>query len=116
MKQQRVYLVHIAECIRKIERDVAAGKAVFFGSETVQDAVLRNLQVMCESTRMLTAEWKAANAGVDWRRIADFRNRLVHEYLGIDRDLGWKVLVEDPPEQKRVIANAANDAEANGPL
>ena len=114
MKDQRVYLLHISECIRKIERDMAAGKAAFFISETSQDAVLRNLQVMCESTQMLSAEWKAANSEVDWRRVADFRNRLVHDYLGIDIEIVWKVIEEDLPELKRVIVNAVRALEAPG--
>jgi uncharacterized protein with HEPN domain len=88
-----VYLVHISECIAKIERYIAPGKDAFFASEAMQDAVLRNLQVMCESTQMLEASWKASHSEVDWRRVADFRNRLVHDYLGIDLEVVWKVVI-----------------------
>jgi len=106
VRDDRVYLIHIAECIRKIEANTSEGKAAFFTSETLQDAVLRNLQVMCESTQMLSADYKQSRETLEWRRIADFRNRLVHDYLGIDLDLVWKVIVEDLPELKRVIGES----------
>jgi len=51
MKDESVYLRHILECIRRIEEDVAAGRERFLESHTLHDAVLRNLQVMAESTQ-----------------------------------------------------------------
>jgi uncharacterized protein with HEPN domain len=103
VRDDRVYLVHIAECIRKIEANTAGGRDAFFASDTLQDAVLRNLQVMCESTQMLSTAYKQAHPTLDWRRIADFRNRLVHDYLGVDMDIVWKVIAEDLPELKRTV-------------
>jgi len=50
MKDNRVYLLHILECIRRIEEDTAGGKDAFLASRTPQDAVLRNLQTLAEST------------------------------------------------------------------
>jgi uncharacterized protein with HEPN domain len=49
----RVYLEHIAECIRRVEINMASGRDAFMRSETLQDATLRNLQVMAESTQRL---------------------------------------------------------------
>ena len=106
MKDDRVYLTHISECLRKVEQNTAGGRAEFFASETLQDAVLRNLQVMCESTRMLSEDFKMAHSSIDWRRIADFRNRLVHDYLGVDLEIVWNVVTEDLPELKHVIIEA----------
>ena len=106
MRDDRVYLTHISECIRKVEQNTVEGKAKFFASETLQDAVLRNLQVMCESAQMLSADFKAAHPSMDWRRIADFRNRLVHDYLGVDLEIVWNVVTEDLPALKRVITEA----------
>jgi uncharacterized protein with HEPN domain len=50
MKDDTVYLRHIQECIRRIEENVADGKGRFLESHTLQDAVIRNLQTMAEST------------------------------------------------------------------
>lgn len=56
MKEDSVYLNHILDCIDRIEADVADGIESFMTSHTHQDAVLRNLQVLAESTQHLTDE------------------------------------------------------------
>lgn len=84
MKDNAVYLQHIIESIRRIEENTSGGRDDFLGSHTLQDAVLRNLQTLAESTQRLSFEAKADEPGVDWRAISGFRNVLVHNYLGID--------------------------------
>jgi uncharacterized protein with HEPN domain len=84
MKDDTIYLRHILECIRRIEANVAGGREQYMASHTLQDAVLRNLQTMTESTQRLSDTLKAAHLDVEWRRIIAFHNVLVHDYLGID--------------------------------
>jgi uncharacterized protein with HEPN domain len=84
MKDDRVYLLHILERVRRIEEDTAGGKAAFLASHTLQDAVLRNLQTMAESTQRLSESIKERYPQIEWRHIAAFRIVLVHDYLGID--------------------------------
>lgn len=103
MRDDAIYLAHILECIRRIETNVAGGEAVFRSSLTVQDAVLRNLQTMCESTKRLSSEAKAKHPQVEWRRIAAFRNVLVHEYLGIRVDRVWAIIERDLPPLKQAV-------------
>lgn len=50
MRDDTIYLRHILECIRRIEANVAGGREAFMASHTLQDAVLRNLQTMTESS------------------------------------------------------------------
>jgi uncharacterized protein with HEPN domain len=101
MKSESVYLRHILECIRRVEEDVAGGQGRFLASHTVQDAVLRNLQTMAESTQRLSDSLKATQASVEWHRIGAFRNLLVHNYLGIDLNVVWEIVQRDVPELKR---------------
>ena len=103
MKSDSVYLTHILTCIGRIEENVAGGRDAFFASHTLQDAVLRNLQTMAESTQRLSAEGKAARPQVDWRALSGFRNVLVHNYLGIDLDQVWATVQRDVPELKAVV-------------
>jgi uncharacterized protein with HEPN domain len=103
LKDDSVYLRHILECIRRIEEDEAAGLEVFRTSHTLQDAVLRNLQVLAESSRRISIELKAKWPQVDWKRIAAFRNVLVHDYLGLDLDRIWEVTQRDIPELKKIV-------------
>jgi len=69
-KNDRKYLLHILECVARIEEDVHGGRAAFDSSHTIQDAVIRNLQVMAESTHRLSGELKAAYADIRWTDIA----------------------------------------------
>ena len=92
MKDESVYLRHILECIRRIVEDVAEGREKFMASHTIQDAVIRNLQTLSESTSRLSESSKAGNPEIDWRRIVAFRNLLVHNYLGIKLERIWEIV------------------------
>ena len=81
IKDDRVYLNHIRESIRRIEGNIAVGRDQFMASHTLQDAVLRNLQTLAESTQRLSDPAKAPHPEIEWQRIAAFRNLLVHNYL-----------------------------------
>lgn len=66
MKDDRVYLHHILECIRRIEEDTSEGRDQFLAKHTLQDAVLRNLQTMAESTQRLSESLKAEHSEIEW--------------------------------------------------
>jgi len=100
-RDDTVYLRHILECIRRIAEDIAEGHERFMASHTLQDAVLRNLQVMAESTQRLSETAKAKQPDIEWRKIAALRNILAHDYLGIDLDTVWDITQRDVPELKR---------------
>jgi uncharacterized protein with HEPN domain len=103
MKDDRVYLRHVRECIRRIEENVVDGKDRFLRSHTLQDAVLRNLQTMAESTQRVSQDLKSAHPEIEWRRIAAFRNVLVHDYLGVDVERVWEITQHDVPQLKEAI-------------
>jgi uncharacterized protein with HEPN domain len=114
MKDDAVYLHHIMESIRRIERNVKEGRERFMASETLQDAVVRNLQTMAESTQRLSDRLKQAHSEVQWHRIAAFRNVLVHNYLGLDIERIWEITQRDVPELKQaVLAMLSSPGEAN---
>ena len=103
MKDDLVYLRHVAECMRRIERNVSIGLDKFLASETVQDATLRNLQTMSEATQRLSEELKSTRPDIEWDRIGAFRNILVHNYLGIDLELIWTITERDMPALKKAV-------------
>ena len=105
MKSEQVYLVHIRECIARIEQYTREGKESFFQSTMIQDAVSRNLQVLAESTTHLSKEFLARFSQVDWRAVAAFRNVLVHDYLGLDTNEIWDVVERDLPVLKRIFTS-----------
>lgn len=92
MKDDRLYLEHILNCIRRIEDYTKGDKSLFMESALVQDAVTRNLQTMAESTQRISDALKSSNPTVDWTAISGFRNILVHDYLGLDLERMWGVV------------------------
>jgi uncharacterized protein with HEPN domain len=102
VKDDAVYLRHIMEAIRRVEENTEPGRAAFMASHTLQDAVLRNLQTMSESTQRLSTALREAHPMIDWRALSGFRNVLVHNYLGIDLDQIWIVVQRDVPALKAV--------------
>ena len=104
MRDDTIYLRHIQECIRRIEKNTSTGREEFLASHTLQDAVLRNLQTMSEATQRLSDALKVTYPEIEWQRIAAFRNVLVHNYFGIDLDIVWGVIHRDVPELKRVVS------------
>ncbi len=104
MNGDRLYLIHIEECINRIESYMQGkGKQDFLESGLLQDAVIRNLQVLAESTQRLSDNIKEIHNEVDWFKIAGFRNVLVHDYLGVDIERVWNILEKDLPNLKSVI-------------
>ena len=99
----RVLLEHMNECIDRIREYTGDERATFYGSHLVQDAVVRNLQTLAESTQRLSETLKDTEPGVLWRAIAGFRNVLAHSYLEIDLEVVWSVIETDLPELAAAI-------------
>lgn len=104
MKDDGLYRIHIQECIARIE---SYTKGIdfeeFSKTPMIQDAVLRNLQIMAESTQRLSEEFKNTHPDVDWRKISGLRNILVHDYLGTDLETVWNILARDLPGLKKAL-------------
>ena len=79
MKDDRLYIQHVLDCIMRIDRYCQNGEEVFRKSELIQDAVLRNLQTLAESTHRIDDHLKSRHPEVDWRAISGVRNVLVHD-------------------------------------
>lgn len=92
MKDDGVYVHHVIGCIQRIERYCQGGEQAFRESDLIQDAVLRNLQTLAESTQRIGERLRCLHPEVDWRAIAGFRNVLVHDYLGINLARVWEIV------------------------
>ena len=93
----RLLLSHMGECMQRVRDYTAAGRSAFEGSRLIQDAVLRNLQTLAESSQRLSGEIKASEPQMPWRELSGFRNLIVHGYLGIDLAAVWLVIEQDLP-------------------
>ncbi len=109
MKSDGAYLRYIIETIGRIESAISGGKAAFLASSIHQDAVLRNLHTMTETTQRLSTELRANHPEVEWAELSAFRNVLVHDYLGIDIDLIWRVVSMDVPKFKEQVTQMLDE-------
>jgi uncharacterized protein with HEPN domain len=103
VKDDRLYLIHIQEAIERIEEYTQDGKEYFLGDHKTQDAVLRNLHTLAESSQRISNVLKEQYPGVDWRILSAFRNVVVHDYLGISLDQVWGIVENDLPGLKENI-------------
>lgn len=64
----------------------------FIGNRLVVDAVVRNFEIIGEAAKLLTDEFKSEHPQVEWKRLTNFRNVLIHEYFGIDYETLWDII------------------------
>lgn len=103
MKDPKLYLIHMKECIEHIEKYTATGRGVFFADDKTQDAVIRNLEILGEAAKRVPDEIRRQLPEVPWRRVAGLRDVLIHQYEGVDLEEVWKIVEKDLPLLKRQI-------------
>ena len=103
MRDDRVYLRHILECLDAIAAYTAEGRASLLGDRKTQKATLRELQELAESTQRLSSDLRGRHPEVPWAAIAGFRNVLVHDYLGLSLFCVWDVVERDLPAFRVVV-------------
>jgi len=92
-RDYRLALDDMLEGISRI-RDYTAGMTqdAFASDKKTQDAVVRNLEIIGEAVRSLPEEVKRKKPEIEWRKIADLRNILIHEYFGINVAILWDII------------------------
>ena len=64
----------------------------FLNSRITVDAVIRNFEIIGEAANYISPEFKINNSHIQWRKLTDFRNRLIHHYFGINYEIVWDVI------------------------
>jgi uncharacterized protein with HEPN domain len=111
-KDPKVFLNHILDSIGEIEKNITNLDEVEFSQNTtVQDAVIRRLEIIGEATKNLPKSFKDKHPEVEWRKVAGLRDIIVHEYFGLSLRLVWKITQKDIPELKRQISKSLGSLE-----
>lgn len=93
-----LYLRHILDATNRIERYLQRVSEEQFGrQELLQDGVIRQLEIIGEATRHLSPDLRGQYTEVPWQDIAGMRDKLIHDYLGVDIGLVWLTAKEDVP-------------------
>ena len=79
MKDPRVYLAHVLECVTKIERYTGNGREAFLADSMAQDAVIRNFEIIGEAAKRIPSEFRAAHPELPWDEMTGFRDVLIHD-------------------------------------
>lgn len=103
-KDPRVYLAHILECAEKIERYTEGGEDAFVADTMIQDAVIRNFEIIGEAAKRIPDGFREEQTGIPWRLMTGFRDVLIHAYEGVDLKRVWHVVSQDLPPVKEAIA------------
>lgn len=103
-RDDSVYLRHILDAIARIEEYLAGvDEETFQQQPLVQDGVIRQLEIVGEATKRLSEETQAMCPNVPWQDIAGMRDKLIHDYFGVDLYAVWLTARDDVPVLKAEV-------------
>ena len=103
-KDYRAYLLHMLEFIKNIETYTKRkGKEGFFANKLIQDAVVRNLEIIGEAAKNIPSNVRGKYPNIEWKKIAGMRDILAHDYIGVDIERVWGVVKNRLPALKKEI-------------
>lgn len=111
------YLGHILKAIERIERYTDdMHEVAFLGNELVQDAVIRNIEIIGEASnniQRVDAEFAARHEDIPWLVMYTMRNRVSHGYDKVDLEIVWKMIQSDLPGLYAQIQGALDSMHRN---
>jgi uncharacterized protein with HEPN domain len=103
-KNDLVYIDHTLDCIRKIQKfSKAFTLKEFAGNELVQDAIIRNIEIIGEASKKISTDTKKTSSDIPWKEITGMRDKLINDYLGVDTKVVWETIRKDIPALKRLL-------------
>jgi uncharacterized protein with HEPN domain len=105
------YLKHIyEECQYLLSVSIGIGYEEFINDETLKRAVVRSLEIIGEASKNLPDDYKVKWSNIQWKNMAGMRDRLIHNYMGVNYLIVWDVLINKIPEiHKQLCAYLKND-------
>lgn len=112
-RDYRDYIKDILDSINDIENFIRGMSFEDFKKDkkTIY-AVVRSIEIIGEATKNISKALKDKYREIPWKKIAGMRDRLIHEYFGIDIEILWKTVTEDIPSLKRLVQNVLENLES----
>jgi uncharacterized protein with HEPN domain len=115
-RNERLFIDDINDSIRAIESCVEGlSQEDFKKDRKTFSATIRELEIIGEAVNNISDELKQKYLHVLWQEIRSFRNKIVHEYFGVDIRIVWDVITNELPILKRQIERIQIDLEAKAP-
>ena len=110
MKNDAIYLKHILDAIEEVENYLGKiGFADFEKNTLVINATIRQLEIIGEAAMRISKEFKAKNSEIPWLEIIGMRNRLIHEYFGVDIKVVWETVTNDLVKLKEILVKTIEE-------
>jgi uncharacterized protein with HEPN domain len=110
----KIILKEILNEINKIDKFTKdIDYETFVSNEMRLYAVIRCLEVIGEGVRQLPEDFKKSHSSLEWRKIVDLRNILIHQYFGIELKIIWDVVKNKIPVLKHYIEEILKEKQCN---
>jgi len=111
-KDDKAYLQHIYDAVLRIQtyvKDITYED--FCEKVIIQDAVIRQLEIIGEATKRISSDTRRRAADIPWKDIAGMRDKLIHNYLGVDIELVWETIGGEMPRLKDGVRRILEELE-----
>ena len=103
MKDNGAYLRHIRDALDDISTYTSAGRDAFFAERMRQDATLRKLEIIGQAVKNLSDETKSREPDIPWKQIAGLRDKVIHDYFGVNLEIVWAVVEKELPRLEQAV-------------
>ena len=106
----RLLIEDMLDSIGRIEQYVSGSdRETFLGDQKTADAVVRNLEIIGEAASRIPETTQSQHVAVEWRKIVGLRNRIVHEYFGVDLEIVWEIIQKDLTDLRLRLSQMRED-------
>lgn len=98
------YIQHILDAIKDIEKSVKnISEEQFVKNKDIKDSNIRRLEIIGEAVKKISDFLKEKYPKIPWKEIAGTRDKMIHQYFGVDLEIVWNIITKEIPKLKKEI-------------
>jgi uncharacterized protein with HEPN domain len=112
MKSDKIYILHIIDSMDQIsEYTDQVSPEEFKENRLIQDAVIRNFEIIGEAAKNVSSRSREQFSQIPWKNMAGMRDKLIHNYMGVDLDAVWNTITDIIPSMRKKLAEVVHSIE-----